>query len=218
MGNRDWRRSGLNFEALFLRKKDLENRLFNDKDGLVFKRSEKTGLASFQCSMRIELGSSWHVYDMVNFLSVVESLYNFIALFELVKFCFKRLQRDHNILALFYDYIYTVYMLNHSPIPFHPIAIKSIRMASPGNIEINGAGILKELRELIKDVSYRNDLEAKMLKISYVERLVALSKEIGLSSSEVQSITREVLGLLPRVEKLYGRGMIYDAKIIDKSV
>jgi len=82
--------------------------------------------------------------------------------------------------------------------------IKQAKMSSPGGFSFTGIGeIVKETRELIKDIWYRNrqekeqgDIDLKLKRIDLIERYLSLESKLAPSQELIISVSAGVDGLL----------------------
>lgn len=84
----------------------------------------------------------------------------------------------------------TEYYLSH-PQEFmpaaHELVIENIKMASPGNFSLRGLGEpLRELRELIKDLSYRNRQERERGDLAILKDKLEIVTQNNLAPAQIQ--------------------------------
>jgi hypothetical protein len=68
--------------------------------------------------------------------------------------------------------------------------IKRIRMESPGDIVIEGGGIIRELRELIKDKTYRNEQEKELGQLNILEKKLEILGKYGIPKNELSKVLK----------------------------
>ena len=88
--------------------------------------------------------------------------------------------------------------------PADKLKIRKIHISSPGEIQIDGGGIIKEIRELIKDISYRNALEKKhenikienseldneLKRLCIVEKKIQIMKDMGIPQDDIAKLSK----------------------------
>jgi hypothetical protein len=90
------------------------------------------------------------------------------------------------------------------------LRIASIRMASPGNISFEGLGEpMRELRELLKDLSYRNAAEKQLSRLEVAEKHLDLALRYGMvGPAQVPQLLEAVLNGADVVEELLRLGRV----------
>ena len=93
--------------------------------------------------------------------------------------------------------------------PSHELVVNRVQMASPGTISLKGLGEpLKQLRELIKDLWYRNRQERKLGDLEIIERQLSLLTHRALAPSTVQAVSVLMVEDTADLQELVGSGML----------
>ncbi|MDY6950505.1 MAG: hypothetical protein SWE60_03260 [Thermodesulfobacteriota bacterium] len=151
---------------------------------------------------KIELRAEdkWSVVDLYRFFHALNILYNRL-------YVFKRYYQDgfQQTTKCLWTSLYLVERGDE-------LTIDRLRMRSPAEFNLRGAGgIIKEVRELIKDIKYRNRIEEDTLLTELMRRKVSLMKEAGYTEDE----TREVIAIfLPPVRKMKKQMDKHDVSLI----
>lgn len=98
--------------------------------------------------------------------------------------------------------------------PNHEIKIKKIKMSSPGEIHIEAASTLREVREFIKDISYRNNHEKEMGELKIIEKKIEILTAIGVPKQEIGKIIMHMKKNGTSIEDMLNKEKI--GLIIDK--
>ena len=81
----------------------------------------------------------------------------------------------------------------------YQLRIRRMHMSSPGDIQVDGGSLVKEVRELIKDFSYRNkqekekgECEIELLRLQVLQRKISILKSLGFTNDQIQQIFASV--------------------------
>lgn len=89
----------------------------------------------------------------------------------------------------------------------HELRIKKIAMASPGGFSLEGLGEpLRELREFIKDLCYRNRQERQKGDLEILKQKLDIAAQHNLSPMHVQIIAESTLPEAEEVAEIMGTG------------
>lgn len=72
------------------------------------------------------------------------------------------------------------------------ILLESFKFSSPGDFVISAGPVLEQIRELIKDLSYRNRQEQQLGEIKLLNEYVKLLKNMGHTSNQIQIIIQDI--------------------------
>ena len=93
--------------------------------------------------------------------------------------------------------------------PSHELIVDKIEMASPGGFNLRGLGEpLRELRELIKDVWYRNRQERQRGELEIIQQRMNLLTQGNLAAPPVQVLAVVVSGDMQELGKLIEDGKL----------
>jgi hypothetical protein len=93
--------------------------------------------------------------------------------------------------------------------PSHELVIDNIEMASPGGFTLRGLGEpIKEIRELIKDLWYRNRQERQRGDLEILQQKLALVAENNLPQQQVQVLAVSVSGDSEELRRLIEEGKL----------
>lgn len=89
------------------------------------------------------------------------------------------------------------------------LVIEKIEMASPGGFSLRGLGEpIKQLREFIKDLVYRNRQERELGDLKIIEKRLALVTKYNLSPQQIQHIAVEINGSQQELRTLIEAGKL----------
>lgn len=114
----------------------------------------------------------WSVKDLFIFLSSLNCLYNRLLVLKKYKGG-----------KLYNQFRYSTLLVPKD----EQINISSLKIGSPGQFDLKGSGeIIREIRELIKDLSFRNRHEEILGELKIIKEKIALLKQMGISEEEIQ--------------------------------
>jgi len=151
--------------------------------------------------IKFAAGDKWLVMDLYRFCHALNILCNRLYVFPLhIKRGFNDLQNS---------LLYSLYYIKEGD----ELRIDRISMESPAEFNLKGAdGIVKQLREFIKDIKYRNKIEEKMLQTELMRQQVSLMKEAGYTDEEI----KEIIGMFfPPANKIKKQMDKNDVKLIE---
>ena len=144
--------------------------------------------------LRLQLDGEWNIHSFSEFLESIAFIYDFINLCQ---------PKQQDILIGFFksvrptpyqrrDIILSVCSVKSSSALF----LKRIQISSPGFADFIGIGkVLSELRELLKDLSYRNRYEKQSMKTK--SQLEALELErLELRNRILKKLSNKIIGQL----------------------
>jgi len=92
--------------------------------------------------------------------------------------------------------------------PNDQIKINKIFMASPGEIHIEAGSAIREIRELIKDIKYRNEHEKKLGELEILEKQIDILEKIGVPQQELGKILTRLKQNGTSLEEMIVKGKI----------
>ena len=132
----------------------------------------------------------WSVADLYRFFLALNVLYNRLYVFH---FYFKK-----DFEALQSSLINSLNYIEYDD----ELKIDKIIMESPANISLDGVGeIIKQLREIAKDITYRNRIEKEMLLTELLNKQVDLMKNAGFSDDEIKEVISKFFAPINRLKK-----------------
>jgi len=94
--------------------------------------------------------------------------------------------------------------------PTHELKIKKIAIASPGGFSLEGLGEpLREVRELIKDLCYRNRQEREKGDLEILKQKLELVAQNNLNPVQIQLIAQAVLSEVEEVREVISDGHLF---------
>jgi hypothetical protein len=143
----------------------------------------------------------WKVMDLYRILHALNILYNRLYVFH-----------------FYFDENYEIplsYLLNSlNYIDFgNELIVDRIVMESPAEFNLRGVGeIIQQLRELIKDIMYRNKIEEEILQTELMIQKVNLMKQAGYSEKKIREVIRTFVTPVNRIKKQIDKN---DVKLIE---
>ena len=136
--------------------------------------------------------------DLYRFLHAINILYNRLYVLEFfIKEGYKPL-RDAIINSLYY--------VNYGD----ELLVEKIVIQSPAEINFRGAGgIIKQIRELIKDLRYRNVYEERMMQTELINKQISVLKKAGYTDEETRELIKHYFPSLKTLSKQIDQNDIY---------
>lgn len=89
------------------------------------------------------------------------------------------------------------------------LSIKRIKMASPGGFSLKGMGEpIKQLRELIKDLCYRNQQERQMGELELLKKKLGIASEHNLSPQQIHVLATKSIEHQQYIGDVIGDGRL----------
>ena len=178
--------------------------------GYLKGKKSRRDISHLQTSYRIHLWTRnlWSPLELGDFLYFFSNIYivNFAASDEKKNLRFSNEKREilRHILSAA-----RIYNLNENLLPSEDfLIIERVSMSSPGEIRIEGGSIIREMRELIKDLSYRNEHQKEMGQLEIIEKKISILKDLGLSEREIAKIVDYLNENIYRLDELISKGKI----------
>jgi len=118
----------------------------------------------------INLNGNWTLSDFEHFISSLNNIYRALYVCKDASQIYYKIEQgdfDYPHHPLFDEYFHylrrasienNTYRIKRS----EELKLKKIHIESPGEIKIEGGSIIKEFRELIKDLTFRNNQEERL--------------------------------------------------------
>jgi len=95
------------------------------------------------------------------------------------------------------------------------LKIKRIHIASPGEIQIEAGGVVREVRELIKDLTFRNSQEQRLRELEILSKKLDILERLGVPKSELGKVLGYVKSNGKVLEDLHRRELVGNIVDID---
>lgn len=141
----------------------------------------------------------WSVKDLFIFLSSLNCLYNRL-------FVLKRYKKG----KLYNKFRYSTLQV----LKDEQINIKSLKISSPAEFNLRGIGeIIGQLREVIKDLSFRNWQEQTLGNLEIIIKTAAALRQIGFSEREIKE--RLLPQILNPIKKINGKIKKHNIELVE---
>jgi antitoxin component YwqK of YwqJK toxin-antitoxin module len=162
---------------------------------------------------------NWTFIDFENFIRTINNIYHTLYSCDIIINLLKNKNESTLILEYFKKNSISEYIIkkNIKIRNDYILYIKSIHMASPGEIVLSsGIGeILHELREFIKDLSYRNQYEKNMCRLNIIEKKLEIMKKYDIMERELESLLLYINGNCFTLINLQNKGLLNLGNFVD---
>jgi hypothetical protein len=142
--------------------------------------------------IKLLTNENWTLVDFEEFIHSINNIYYTLYVCnDIIKILKQKDYKDK--LALNYGKIGISISIKNKLIKIRNedlLSIKSIRMESPGEINLwAGSGeVIHELREFIKDISFRNKQEFELGQLNILKKRLEIMQEHGISKIELTKL------------------------------
>ena len=161
--------------------------------------------------IKIETNNNWSLIEFECFISSLTNIYYtlYVCTDIIDKLPYLSLQYNYRKISIINYIKNRTHWIKDDDLLY----IKSIRMESPGDIVIAGGGIVREIRELIKDLEYRNEQEKEMGQLNILEKKLEIMERYGIPKNELAKILRYTNENVESINSFKSKGLI--GSIID---
>ncbi len=189
------------------------------EDGIIHKSIAHENIAKQKSNiikkhLLLKLDNDWNVSDLKELLECLENLYTaFCAIDFLMNLHKNNTQGTDKLTPIYSDIIYLV-TSNKWQLPenYKKFKIDKIHISSPGHLFLSGvADIIEQLRELYKDVKFRNRHEEILGEITILERKLNLLNEYPeFLSNDSKALSDYLYNNAGRFRQLGIKGLLSD--------
>ncbi|MCL2443318.1 MAG: hypothetical protein FWD13_07615 [Treponema sp.] len=168
--------------------------------------------------LSIDLNNKW---SLIDFEKLIHSLNNIYFIFYICNELIESINSNNGKIYILHrkikfnriNFLTYIKKRKNTCIKTESLIIKRIHMESPGDIVLEGGSFLKEVREFIKDMLFRNKQEKEIGELNILEKKLQILTEYGFPNKEVEEVKLYTYKNRRNINSFINKGLL--GEIID---